>query len=125
MTVPETVQRGDTGTTVFYVQYELRRGRLLDESADVDGIFGPVTEAAVKTFQTNEAIDADGIVGPITWGRFLANHPLPPTLQVGSTGDVVTSVQSALNRIDPGPMGPDWEILVVDGDVGPKTEHNV
>ena len=32
----------------------------------VDGIYGPITEAAVIAFQTAVAIEADGIVGPVT-----------------------------------------------------------
>jgi hypothetical protein len=34
-----------------------------------DGIFGPLTHAAVTSFQGRERIGADGIVGPITWNR--------------------------------------------------------
>ena len=32
----------------------------------VDGVYGPVTEAAVKAFQTAAVIEVDGIVGPVT-----------------------------------------------------------
>ncbi|WP_326754099.1 peptidoglycan-binding protein [Streptomyces hirsutus] len=35
---------------------------------DVDGIFGPMTERAVKRLQTDADLVVDGIVGPHTWG---------------------------------------------------------
>jgi peptidoglycan hydrolase-like protein with peptidoglycan-binding domain len=40
----------------------------------VDGIFGPATEGAVKIFQGAEAgeMAVDGIVGPKTWKKLLA-----------------------------------------------------
>jgi hypothetical protein len=38
----------------------------------VDGIFGPLTEAAVKAFQKSHLVPADGIVGPLTWSKLLA-----------------------------------------------------
>jgi len=38
-------------------------------SGNIDGIFGPQTQNAVRSFQTQQGISADGIVGPITRSR--------------------------------------------------------
>lgn len=56
-----TVSRGDRGDAVRAAQ-SLFGGRLA-----IDGDFGPVTEAAVRDFQSMFAPTADGIVGPVTW----------------------------------------------------------
>jgi murein DD-endopeptidase MepM/ murein hydrolase activator NlpD len=37
-----------------------------------DGIFGPGTEKAVKTFQRRQGLNDDGVVGPRTWELMLA-----------------------------------------------------
>jgi peptidoglycan hydrolase-like protein with peptidoglycan-binding domain len=41
------------------------------DELDVDGIFGPKTEAAVRAFQSNENLTVDGIVGKQTWTALL------------------------------------------------------
>lgn len=57
------LKRGSTGLEVKILQEQLNK---IGVGCDVDGIFGPGTEKAVKTFQTAYAIDSDGIVGEHT-----------------------------------------------------------
>lgn len=54
-----TVRRGDTGPTVELLQRFL--------GVTPDGVFGPVTEAAVRRYQTLRGLEPDGICGPLTW----------------------------------------------------------
>src|SRR5664280_2068824 len=37
----------------------------------IDGIFGPQTEGAVRSFQQAVGIGVDGIVGPVTWNSLV------------------------------------------------------
>lgn len=54
-----TLRRPSNGDLVKQVQAKL--------GIDVDGIFGPKTEAAVRAFQRDRGLIPDGIVGPLTW----------------------------------------------------------
>lgn len=54
-----TLRRGDRGELVRVVQARL--------GLDVDGVFGPNTEAAMRRFQLQHGLVPDGIVGPISW----------------------------------------------------------
>ena len=58
-----TLQEGSSGAAVKAVQVILSRIVL---PLDVDGIFGPNTESAVKGFQADNSLQQDGIVGPQT-----------------------------------------------------------
>ena len=89
--------------------------RTPDLGLTVDGIFGPKTEAAVKNFQQGHHLTVDGIVGPHTWQALPDGGPIP-TLQQGSTGEVVRSLQQVLTNGAPG----QWETTPqgVDGDFG-------
>jgi peptidoglycan hydrolase-like protein with peptidoglycan-binding domain len=53
------------GPEVIEAQCLLRRAGV--SPGDVDGIFGPLTQRAVKRFQDREGVVVDGIVGPRTW----------------------------------------------------------
>ena len=53
------------GMVIQYLQYRLR--------TDIDGIYGPQTELAVKTFQRDNGLVADGIVGILTWEKLIGN----------------------------------------------------
>jgi murein DD-endopeptidase MepM/ murein hydrolase activator NlpD len=50
---------GSQGALVAHVQAKLR--------VAPDGIFGPQTDAAVRSYQLSAGLDVDGIVGPNTW----------------------------------------------------------
>lgn len=58
------VNHGDRGQAVKNVQTKLKSLGYLKGS--VDGIFGPQTESAVKSFQRAHHLTADGVVGPKT-----------------------------------------------------------
>lgn len=66
-----TLRLGDSGTAVITLQ---RRLNIWGADIAVDGYFGPLTDAAVRTFQTQvfgPGPDVDGIVGPATWAELL------------------------------------------------------
>jgi peptidoglycan hydrolase-like protein with peptidoglycan-binding domain len=69
MATPPTIWEGATGPTVRWAQTLLRRTLSVNET---DGVFGPVTKAAVEQFQHNNNIAVDGIIGPATWGKLLS-----------------------------------------------------
>ena len=102
------VQEGDTGENVRSVQYLLNAH---DFSLTVDGIFGPNTNEAVRTFQSDHHLTVDGKVGDQTWPVLIIE------VQNGSTGDAVNAVQSQIHSRS------GW--LTIDGIFGPDTESAV
>jgi peptidoglycan hydrolase-like protein with peptidoglycan-binding domain len=63
--ITRTLARTDSGSEVLALQRFLVSEGLLDAS-NTTGTFGPVTEAAVKAWQTSKGIEATGTVGPRT-----------------------------------------------------------
>ena len=64
------VAQGSTGDAVRGVQEEFQFRNLSGDPSkglQVDGVFGPKTDAAVRGFQQAVGTTVDGIVGPITW----------------------------------------------------------
>lgn len=112
----------------------------------IDGIYGPKTEAGVKQLQVNIksagiALVADGVWGPKTYAAFkkwLAQQAAPPTppippaqhshykhqkgriLQRGVKGADVSEWQFLMN-VSNGSDRAHW--VTVDGDFGPQTER--
>lgn len=66
------MKRGSRGEGVKQLQRNLGM-----TGSEIDGIFGPATEKAVRTFQKNSGAKVDGIVGPETRGMIekYANSP--------------------------------------------------
>lgn len=69
-----TVGRGTVGNAdaIRAVQYNLRN--VYHYNLAVDGIFGAVTEATVRSFQARFSIPVNGIVQPTTWNTMLNGH---------------------------------------------------
>ncbi|MEA5571950.1 peptidoglycan-binding protein [Calothrix sp. UHCC 0171] len=139
-----TLKQGSSGEPVKELQRLL--ARLSYAPGQADGIFGSHTTEAVKKFQQAESLVADGIVGPKTW-EVLYNRTSQgstssrPMLSIGSTGDAVRNLQSALKasgdytgQVD-GSFGSNTETavkkfqsrvdLVADGIVGERTWNKV
>jgi peptidoglycan hydrolase-like protein with peptidoglycan-binding domain len=105
------LQRGDSGPVVRAVQQAVGAG--------VDGSFGPLTQAAVTSWQRAHEVSATGVVDGATWHALLkagapkAPAPVPTpkprvahpeltryksqTLHVGSHGAAVAAVQVRLD----------------------------
>ena len=69
-----TIRDGDYGSLVRLVQECLL--------CEMDSMFGPETERAVKRFQDNHNLDNDGVIGPLTWDKLteiydLQSYPAP------------------------------------------------
>lgn len=61
-----TIKLGSRGTDVKVLQQKL--------NLIPDGIFGPLTEEAVKEFQKSRGLTVDGVVGPKTWDKLGFPH---------------------------------------------------
>ena len=112
--MPATIKLGDTGDDVRRLQRVFTRTKVLGPD-DVDGVFGPKTEQAVKDFQQSNGLVADGIVGPTTWSKVHPYREASPTLKAGSLGPVVAMLQGVL-KTGFGYAG------AIDGIFGPATE---
>lgn len=60
----DLLRKGSRGEEVRWVQRRLQMHG--QHPGPADGIFGPLTDAAVKAFQRARHLEVDGVVGPIT-----------------------------------------------------------
>jgi peptidoglycan hydrolase-like protein with peptidoglycan-binding domain len=129
--------RGDAVRTVQNAINTLAASISAIPRVSSDGIFGPLTHAAVVAFQRYFGLAADGIVGPITWGRLMNEAasvtPAPPPagippypgffIALGSVGNHVQTVQQAINRV--APRFPSIPSIAADGVFGNNTRNAV
>jgi hypothetical protein len=87
-----TLKLGDTGAVVRTLQTKLNAWGNSWERTNatlrvIDGDFGPLTEAAVKSFQGAKHLAMDGVVGPLTWAQLNAViSPNPANWQYAAPG---------------------------------------
>jgi len=115
---------GSTGAEVSELQRQLRT---LGEHVDVDGEFGPQTDAALRHFQAGHGLVVDGVAGPLTWGALAAAAPNVSVPSAGSgipgwpgrflvLGSVGSDVRTWQQR-----MAQRLAHLAVDGEYGPES----
>mgnify|MGYP005792420709 FL=1 len=141
---PEELSRGDTGVYVRVAQYYLAViAQNLDTvpEIDIDGIFGPRTEAAVKAFQRDYGLPETGIIDERTWNdmynvyrgivestpEYYTGVPVAPypgfVLSIGMRGNEVRLLQEYLSKLSE--VYPEIPQIAVDGVFGPATRSAV
>ena len=142
------LRQGSRGPFVTVIQTELNRISrnypAIPRIPEVDGIFGPKTEAAVRKFQEVFGLEPDGIVGKSTWyalvrlytavlslselrsqGQqfYAVNWAYPSGLQQGARGDKVRHLQYMLSVLSE--FIPQVPEVTIDGIFGPATRNAV
>ena len=142
------LRQGSRGPFVTVIQTELNRISrnypAIPRIPEVDGIFGPKTEAAVRKFQEIFDLDVDGVVGKATWyalvrlytavlslselrsqGQqfYAVNWAYPSGLQQGARGDKVRHLQYMLSVLSE--FIPQVPEVTIDGVFGPATRNAV
>jgi len=127
---------GSRGDSVALIQNYLNAVAQVYTSIPIlatDGIFGAMTDQAVREFQRLFGLAADGIIGPITWYEImdvynrLANSALPQfpgtSLRIGSRGNDVLLMQKYLNSM--ASVFPSIPVITADGVFGNNTADAV
>ena len=103
-----TLSIGSKGASVIELQTVLNAA---GAALEVDGNFGPLTQAALIAYQQAHGLTADGVCNSATWGTLnaVADTDVPEedadtdetathaTIRRGSKGDDVTALQTLLN----------------------------
>ena len=115
------LKRGLKGAPVRRLQEKL--------GISADGDYGPATERAVREWQEKNGLAADGIAGPDTFMEMGLNELV--LLRMGSRGETVRKLQTALGSNADGHFGAKTRQAVIDfqraqgldpdGMAGPKT----
>ncbi|MCL2704544.1 MAG: polysaccharide deacetylase family protein, partial [Defluviitaleaceae bacterium] len=81
------LRRGMQGPSIRQAQEKLNELGAFPRLSG-DGVFGPLTEAAVISFQKINNLNPDGIVGSNTWNTLFGHHPIPfPKRMIALTFD--------------------------------------
>lgn len=72
-----TLYRGSQGACVKLAQQRLQIHGF--NPGPIDGMFGPQTEAAVKSFQRAKGLSVDGVIGSKTWSALMQQPSVAPS----------------------------------------------
>lgn len=113
----EWAEEADRGNREYVRWVQQSLNKILNLNLAVDGVAGPQTRSAIRSFQRRAELLVDGIVGPQTEAALVeAGAPPPPRSAAALPGGLATIawVQGALNRA--------LKLrLAVDGVAGPQT----
>lgn len=114
----ETLRRGSEGPEVERLQEELIDIGYLTRAQKLSapGKFGPLTEAALRNFQTDNHLEANGTYGEATQAAF---RQLNDGVKLGSRGDVVRGLQDRLVALGSMTVA---EVMSGPGVFGPRTD---
>lgn len=91
------MQKGDRGSHVVQLQNRLQVHGFYRGGA-LDGIYGPMTFEAVKSFQSAKNLMVDGIAGVITMSHL---ETTPENLRPITTSDLTEKVKRLFSDVDP------------------------
>lgn len=136
------IRQGARNVYVQEIQFFLQKIALFTDdvpTVKIDSSFGSATRSAVISFQKLAGLTADGIVGRVTWNALVRayqdtlNVDVPSqsimpeypgeALRIGSTGENVRIVQTALNAINQAQGN--LSSIAVDGIYGNATSNAV
>jgi hypothetical protein len=99
----DVLKKGSKGPAVVTLQEFLK--------LTADGIFGPKTESAVKSYQKKNGLVADGIVGPKTWAHMgILNTDNAENLEVEKALEIKKHYMP-VGTYFPGPVKKQWIFL--------------
>ena len=93
------MQLDDSGPDVEGVQQRLYELGYLDNKANIKGVFGEKTEAAVKEFQKKNDLKADGKVGAKTLEMLYGEDVVGNAFRLGDENQVIKDCQTALKKL--------------------------
>ena len=117
------LREGASGQDVVYLQQRLNA---YGASLTADGFFGPMTTAAVRSFQSSHGLTADGVVGPMTWNA-LGTAPVGGGSSTPSPGNGVPQGGGGVPQGGGGPSVGGTAVVarptIRRGSTGPDVQH--